>query len=317
MEFKDYYSALGVSETATEEDIKKAYRKLARKYHPDVSSEAGAEAKFKETNEAYEVLKDPEKRAEYDQLRQLGARQADGRFRPPPGWESAEHFSSGDMEQGQFSDFFESIFGRAGTAHRSYREGRQQHFRMRGEDIHVTLPLLLEEAYRGGERQLEFSVPEVDEYGLVSHGKKTLKVKIPPGASPDRPLRLRGQGAPGIGGGESGDLLLEIQIAPHPVFALKGRDLYRVLKISPWEAALGTTVEVAGLQGKVKLKVPENSQTAQQLRVKGKGFPEGDMYVELRVVMPPGHSEKAREMYRQLANESSFNPRSDQGTTHD
>lgn len=317
MEFKDYYAALGVTDKATPEEIKKAYRKLARKYHPDVSSESGAEAQFKDVNEAYEVLKDPEKRGEYDQLRAMGARGADGRFRPPPDWESAAHYSGGQgagfsgesFSSGQFSDFFESIFGRQGTAHRSYQEGHQRHFSMRGDDVRVQLPLFLEEAYRGGDKTLEFTVPEVDEYGLVSHRKKRLKVKIPPGTTSEKPIRLRGQGAPGIGGGEAGDLFLEVQTAPHPVFSLKGRDLYRVLKITPWEAALGATVEVAALDGKVNLKVPQNSQTGQKMRVKGKGFPGGDMLVELRVVMPPSHSDKAREYYRQLAEEAAFNPR--------
>lgn len=308
MEFKDYYAALGVSESAGADEIKKAYRKLARKYHPDVSSESGAEERFKEVNEAYEVLKDEDKRAEYDQLRAMGARSADGQFRPPPGWESATQFSQGDYGS-DFSDFFESIFGRRGAAQRSYRSGQQSPFQMRGEDIRVQLPLFLEEANRGGEKQIQYSVPVVDEYGLVSHKVKKLKIKIPPGASPDKPIRLRGQGAPGIGGGESGDLFLEIQIAPHPIFSLRGKDLYRILKITPWEAALGATVEVAALEDKVKLKIPENSQTAQKLRVKGKGFAGGDMYVELRVVMPARQSEQEKALYRQLAELSSFKPR--------
>lgn len=317
MEFKNYYEILGVQESALADDIKKAYRKMARKYHPDVSHEDNAEERFKEVTEAYEVLKDPQKRAEYDQLRSMGAQGADGSFRPPPGWESAAHFNGGgytEADAAAFSDFFEQIFGRHGDAHRTYRSGRQSSFRMRGEDVHQRLGLFLEEVYNGCEKTVRFSVPVVDEQGLVSHQTRTLKIAIPAGLGPGQHLRLRGQGAPGIGGGEAGDLLIEVQLAPHPVYRVEGRDLFMNLPVAPWEAALGATVEVATLAGKVKLKVPAASQSGTRLRLKGKGLPgksPGDLIIELRIVMPPKQTERSRELFEALASELSFDPRSD------
>lgn len=317
MEFKDYYHILGVSEAATADEIKKAYRKLARKYHPDVSTEAQAEDRFKEVGEAYEVLKDPEKRAEYDQLRKMGAFKGDGRFQPPPGWESASHFSQGgftEADAAQFSDFFEAIFGRGGSAHRTYGAGGQQRsFRMRGDDVHTRLALFLEEAFQGGERQISFAVPEIDERGLVSHRQKTLKVKIPPGMRPGQQMRLRGQGAPGIGGGEPGDLFLEIELAPHPVFDVDGSDLIMTLPVTPWEAALGAQVTVPTLSGKVNLHVPRGSSQGTRLRLKGKGLPgqsPGDQIVILQLQQPATHSAEAEALYAKLAEiEHAFNPR--------
>lgn len=315
MEFKDYYKILGLQENAKPDEIKKAYRKLARKYHPDVSSEADAEDRFKEVAEAYEVLKDPEKRAEYDQLRQMGARGSDGSFRPPPGWESAAHFGGGgytEADAAAFSDFFEQIFGQAGTAHRTYRGGRQSSFRMRGDDVHYRLALFLEEAFHGGERQIQFNVPEVDQYGLVSHRQKTLKVKIPPGMKEGQHLRLRGQGGAGIGGGPNGDLLIEIQLAPHPLYHVEGSNLTLQLPVAPWEAALGASVRVPTLEGQVKLKIPAGSQAGKKLRVKGKGLPgepPGDLIVQLKIVMPEQQTERSRELFEQLAEEVPFDPR--------
>ena len=316
MEFKDYYQILGVNESASADEIKKAYRKLARKYHPDVSKEANAEHRFKEVGEAYEVLKDPEKRAEYDQLRTLGARGQDGSFQPPPGWESAAGFGGGGFtgaDAGHFSDFFESIFGRAGRAQRTYgRGGRQQSFRMRGEDIHYRLPLFLEEAYNGGERQIQFQVPESDEKGFVKYQQKTLKVKIPAGVGAGRHIRLKGQGAPGIGGAGPGDLFLEIELAPHPLYSVDGNDLSLTLPVAPWEAALGATVKVPTLGGAVSLKIPPQSQTGQKLRLKGRGLPgnpPGDQYVILQIVMPKLSSQRARELLEELAREAAFDPR--------
>ena len=195
MDFKDYYQILDLDESAAEADIKKAYRKLARKYHPDVSKEDDAEDRFKEVAEAYEVLKDPEKRAEYDQLRRMGARASDGSFRPPPGWESAAHFSEGGFTRADaaaFSDFFEQIFGRGGSAHRSYSGGQQSSFRMRGEDVHYRLALFLEESFQGAEKQISFSVPEVDENGLVSHRQRNLKISIPAGIGQNHMDERRG-----------------------------------------------------------------------------------------------------------------------------
>ena len=311
MEFKDYYQILGVDEKAPLEEIKKAYRRLARRYHPDVSKEADAEQRFKEVGEAYEVLKDKDKRQEYDQLRSMGAMGGDGQFRPPPGWESATHFyeSAGASD---FSDFFESIFGRAGGFHRDYRGGRAGGFSMRGEDVHYELPLLLEEAYEGVEQTVELRMPVVDQRGLMTHQSKKLKVKIPPGTGDGQLLRIRGQGAPGIGGGDPGDLLITVRLAAHPLYSVDGRDLSLVVPVTPWEAALGARITVPLLKDKARVTIPPGSQTGKKLRLAGKGLPgskPGDFYVTLKVVMPEKLSEKSRELFEALAEELPFNPR--------
>jgi len=304
MEFKDYYSILGVNEKADAKEIKTAYRKLARKYHPDVSKEKDADERFKELGEAYEVLKDSEKRAEYDQLRKYGAQQG-GQFRPPPDWEPATHFYEGDAEH-HFSDFFESVFGRTGTAHRRYQSGHQQSFRMRGEDIHISMPLLLEEVFNGGTRQIEYAVPVVDDQGLVSHRPKKLNVKIPAKLDLQKPLSLRGQGSPGIGGAPAGDLLINIQLVPHPDYTLKGRDLYHKLRVMPWVAALGGQHKVSLPNGQsVKVTIPPNSNDQTRLRLKDKGLGGGDLYLELSIDLPKVHSQKAKDLYQKLAEEYS------------
>ncbi|WP_372972705.1 DnaJ C-terminal domain-containing protein [Marinobacter sp.] len=319
MDFKDYYAVLGVSESASPEEIKKAYRKLARKYHPDVSKEEDADTKFKDVGEAYEVLKDPEKRAEYDQLRKYGARD-DGSFEPPPGWQSASGFGGGgytDADARQFSDFFEEIFGgsrRAGGFSGGGFGGFRQSARSRGEDVHARLALFLEEAYHGCEKQVQFTTHEVDEHGRIVTRPKTLKVKIPAGMRDGQHIRLKGQGSPGIGGGENGDLFIEVELAPHPLFTVEGRDLLLTVPVAPWEAALGASVTVPTVGGKVNLKVPKGSNSGRKLRLKGKGLPgkhPGDQIVVLQVVMPEQHSEEAEKLYQQLAEaEKHFNPRS-------
>lgn len=317
MEFKDYYQILNLKESATVDEIKKTYRKLARKYHPDVSSETGAEDKFKEIAEAYAVLKNPEKRKEYDALRAMGARGSDGSFTPPPDWKSAAHSRGEGFDQSgahSYSDFFEQVFGQSGTAHRSYRQGHQTSFRMRGEDVHHRLPLFLEEACNGCEKQLRFGFPEVDDKGLVTHRTKTLNVTIPAGMIEGQHLRLKGQGAPGIGGGPAGDLLLEIQLAPHPVFQVDGKNLIMPLPITPWEAVLGATVSVPTLTGMVNLKIPANSQAGNKLKLKGKGMPgksPGDLVVQLKIVLPTTHTDHEKALYQQLKDETNFDPRSE------
>ncbi|MCS5562757.1 DnaJ C-terminal domain-containing protein [Marinobacter sp.] len=319
MDFKDYYAALGVSESASPEDIKKAYRKLARKYHPDVSKEDKAADKFKDIGEAYEVLKDPEKRAEYDQIRKYGAR-TDGSFQPPPGWQSASGFGGGgytEADARQFSDFFEEIFGgghRAGGQGRGGFGGFGQSMRMRGEDVHARLALFLEEVFHGCEKQVSFTVHEPDKQGRIRERQKTLNVKIPAGMREGQHLRLKGQGSPGFGGGEPGDLLLEIELAPHPVFTVEGRDVLVTVPIAPWEAALGASVTVPTVGAKVNVKVPKGSSSGRKLRLKGKGLPgkhPGDQIVVLQIVMPEQHSKEAEVLYEQLAEaEKHFNPRS-------
>lgn len=315
MDFKDYYAVLGVSVSATPEEIKKAYRKLARKYHPDVSKEADASDRFKDVGEAYEVLKDPEKRAEYDQLRKYGTRD-DGSFQPPPGWQSASGFGGGgytEADARQFSDFFEEIFGggrRGGFGGGGFR----QSMRMRGEDVHARLALFLEEAFNGCEKQVSFTVHEPDDQGRLIPRQKTLKVKIPAGMREGQHIRLKGQGAPGVGGGESGDLFIEVELAPHPHFSIEGRDVLVTVPISPWEAALGATVTVPTVSGKVNVKVPKGATSGRKLRLKGKGFPgkhPGDQIVVLQVAMPEQHTAEAEALYEKLAElEKGFNPRS-------
>ncbi|MBN7770928.1 DnaJ domain-containing protein [Marinobacter daepoensis] len=314
MEFKDYYAVLGVSEAAPPEDIKKAYRKLARKYHPDVSKEADASDRFKDVGEAYEVLKDPEKRAEYDQLRKYGA-QADGSFQPPPGWQSASGFGGGgytEADARQFSDFFEQMFG--GGPRRGFGGGFHQDMRRRGEDVHARLALFLEEAFNGCEKQLSFTVHEPDPQGRLVPRQKTLKVKIPAGMREGQHIRLKGQGAPGLGGGENGDLFIEVELAPHPHFSIEGRDVLVTVPVAPWEAALGATVTVPTVGGKVNVKVPKGTSSGRKLRLKGKGFPgkhPGDQIVVLQVAMPEQHSAEAEKLYQQLAElEHGFDPRS-------
>jgi curved DNA-binding protein len=318
MDFKDYYAVLGVSESASPEDIKKAYRKLARKYHPDVSKEEDADNKFKDVGEAYEVLKDPEKRAEYDQLRKYGARQ-DGSFERPSGWQSRSGFGGGgytEADSAQFSDFFEEIFGggRAGAGFGGGFGGQRQSMRMRGEDVHAKLALFLEEAFEGCEKQVTFNVHEPDASGRVMPRQKTLKVKIPAGMKEGQHIRLKGQGAPGIGGAENGDLFIEVEYAPHPMFTVQGRDILVTVPIAPWEAALGGSVTVPTVGSKVNVKVPKGSTSGSKLRLKGKGLPgkhPGDQIVILQVAMPERHSEEAEELYKKLAEaEKGFNPRS-------
>lgn len=315
MEYKDYYKILGVARNATQDEIKRAYRKLARKYHPDVSKEADAEAKFKEVGEAYEVLKDPEKRAAYDQL---GADWKAGQeFRPPPGWDAGFEFSGGGFTGGDasaFSDFFETLFGRGyGGMHGGHAGGRSG-FRAqaRGEDHHAKVMIDLEDAYSGATRSITLRVPEVDAQGRVHTRERTLNVRIPKGIKEGQHIRLAGQGAPGMGGAPAGDLYLEVTFRPHPLYRVEGRDVYLDLPIAPWEAALGATVKVPTPAGVVDMKIPPGSASGRKLRLKGRGIPAappGDFYVVLQVVVPPADTERAKSLYREMERELAFNPR--------
>jgi len=305
MQFKDYYQTLGVARDATAEDLKKAFRKLARKYHPDVSREADAQLRMQEVNEAYAVLSDPEKRAAYDQLG--SGHQPGQEFRPPPDWDAGVEFSGRGFsphEAAGYSDFFSELFGRMGGTHAG--------FRARGEDHHAKVLLDLEDAFSGATRQIVLRVPQLDARGRVQLVPRTLKVKIPVGVRAGQVIRLAGQGAPGVGGAAAGDLLLEVQFKPHPRFRADGRDLHLSLPLAPWEAALGSVIAVDLPHGSVKVRIPEGAQSGKSLRVRGKGIPgdpPGDLLLDLQVVLPPADTAKARALYETMARELAFEPR--------
>jgi len=309
MEFKDYYDTLGVGRDATDKDIKRAYQKLARKYHPDVSQHADAEERFKEIGEAYNVLKDTEKRAAYDQL---GENWQQGQeFRPPPEWDAGFEFrgSGARGDDGAFSDFFESLFG-----HGFERSGPGAGFRGRGEDHHAKVLIDLEDTYQGATRTISLQTPELDEQGHVRVRSRSLNVRIPKGVKPGQQIRLAGQGTPGPGGGQSGDLFLEIAFRPHAIYRIDGANIHLRLPVTPWEAALGATVKTPTPAGVVELAIPAGSSGGTRLRLRGRGIPakqSGDLYVDLQIALPPADSDRAREMYRNMERELAFNPRSE------
>jgi curved DNA-binding protein len=304
VEYKDYYQILGVEKSASAEDIKKAYRKLVRKYHPDVSKHADADAKTKEINEAYGVLGDVEKRAAYDELGQRGHQAGQG-FQPPPDWESQFDFGGANAD-----DFFADLFAHAGK--RSRGGAGAQGYQMRGEDIHAAVSIDLRDAYDGGTRTLGLRVPQHDAQGRVVMQEKTLSVNIPKGVTPGQQLRLAGQGHPGVGGAGPGDLYLEIQFNPDPRYRIEGTDVYENVPVAPWEAALGASISVPTPSGQVEVTVPAGSQAGRKLRLKGRGIPArqpGDLYLILEVVLPPANNDRARGLYEQMAREMAFNPR--------
>ncbi|OIQ95721.1 curved DNA-binding protein [mine drainage metagenome] len=307
MKFKDYYETLGLARGATQDEVKRAYRKLARKFHPDVSKEADAEARFKELGEAYAVLKDPEKRAAYDQM---GSQWQSGQdFRPPPGWDAGFEFSGGNAgaDPGvDHSDFFEALFGRQGRA------GQRSHRHAQGQDHHAKVLIDLADAYRGARRSISLRLPVLDALGQVALQERKLDVVIPKGIRAGQHLRLAGQGGPGLGEGPAGDLYLEIAFNPDPQFRADGRDVYLDLPLAPWEAALGAQVTAPTPAGPVQLTIPPASVAGRQLRLKGRGIPgspPGDLYVVLTIALPPADSESARAAYRTMAEAFDFNPR--------
>jgi curved DNA-binding protein len=324
MEFRDYYAVMGVKRDATQDDIKRAYRKLARKYHPDVSKDDDAEEKFKEVGEAYEVLKDPEKRAAYDQLGENWKAGQD--FRPPPGWDEGFEFSGrgapgpGDGYAGyggqggeQFSDFFEDIFGQ-GQARSGFGGGQAggQQVHMHGEDRHARITIDLRDSYTGSQRGITLHVPDVTSDGHVITRNKTLNVKIPKGIQDGQKIRLTGQGGPGLGGGKAGDLFLEVEIRPEKQYRMDGSDVYLTLPVTPWEAALGGKVTVPIPSGDVELKISAGSNQGSKMRLKGKGLPgkaPGNLYVVLDVQLPSADSDEAKALYEKMAEEMPFNPR--------
>ncbi len=329
MEYKDYYKIMGVARDVSQDEIKRAYRKLARKYHPDVSKEPQAEARFKELGEAYEVLKDPEKRVAYDQL---GSNwKANQEFRPPPDWNAGFEFSEHGFPGGnasQYSDFFESLFGHAfrsahggrasaGESGRSSgtagRAGASP-FHAPGQDHYAKVMIDLEDSYLGATRTITLQVPEIDAQGHLSTREHMLNVVIPRGIRARQYIRLAGQGAPSHGQGKRGDLYLEIEFRPHPYYRVEGADVYLDLPVAPWEAALGATVKVPTPDGTVELKIPAGSTTGRKLRLKGRGIPgkttPGDFFAVLRAESPPAVDEADKAFYRQMAEQfKSYNPR--------
>ena len=313
MKFKDYYKTLGVARDATAEEIKKSFRKLARKFHPDVSKEPNASERMQEINEANTVLSDPEKRAAYDQL---GKGYQPGQdFRPPPDWDAGFEFSGrgfSPQDADQFSDFFAQIFGRMGGG----MHGRAAGFQARGEDHHAKVVLELEDAFHGATRQISLRVPKADAQGRVVLETRTLNVKIPVGVREGQVIRLAGQGAPGMGGAPAGDLMLQVHFKPHARLKVEGRDLHLDLPVAPWEAALGAVLPVDLPGGSLKVRIPAGAQSGYQLRVRGKGIPgtpPGDLLLQIKVVLPPADSAKAREFYETMARELPFDPRQQGG----
>jgi curved DNA-binding protein len=316
MRYKDYYQVMGVARDASQDEIKRSYRKLARKFHPDVSKEKDAEEKFKELQEAHEVLKDPEKRAAYDQL---GADWRQGQdFRPPPDWgKGFEHSrGSGGAAPGEFSDFFSELFGQRSPFGGARGAGRASRgFSAAGQDHVARVEVDLEDAYRGGTRTIELRSPEMTADGHVVVKPRALRVSIPAGVTDGQQIRLAGQGSPGIGGGPAGDLFLEVMIRPHRLFKAEGRDVTLTLPVAPWEAALGETVAVPTLGGSVDMKLPSGARAGQKLRLRGRGLPgqpPGDQFVLLKIVLPPD-SPRSRQLFEQMQREVPFDPRAELG----
>ncbi len=329
MEYKDYYQLMGVERSATQDEIKRAYRKLARKYHPDVSKEADAEKRFKEVGEAYEVLKDPEKRAAYDQL---GANWKAGQdFNAPPDWDAGFEFGGGgftgsgsqyrnfnEADAGAYSDFFESLFGQGFQQAGGRAQDYQQHggFHSAGSDHHAKILIDLEDAMNGVTRSISLRVPVVDAGGHVTTKERVLKINIPKGIKQGQHIRLAGQGNPGTGKGKAGDLYLEIEFNPHSIYRVEGRDVYLDLPVAPWEAALGANVKAPTPGGVVDLKIKPGSVNGSKMRLKGRGIPAssannsaGDLYVILTVALPAANTDSEKAAYEKLKQSFHFNPR--------
>ncbi|MBV8502343.1 MAG: DnaJ domain-containing protein [Paucibacter sp.] len=320
MEFKDYYAALGVAREASEPEIKKAYRRLVRKHHPDVNPSPDSKQRMQELNEAWEVLRDPERRAAYDRI---GARRGNGPDLgvPPDNWDAGFEF---DAPQGAFhesahghSDFFEALFGSLRS--RAPRTGEAEPSRARrGQDHHATIMVPLEDSFSGAERKLSLERPEFDEQGRMQLRMHEVLVRIPIGIRPGQQIRLAGQGGPGASGAPAGDLFLEVQFQPHARYRVEDRDLYITLPLAPWEAVLGATLPVRTPGGIVELQIPPNSQAGRSLRLRGRGLPAlgsgsaGDLYAVLTVVLPPANTPAAQAAYRRMATELAFDPRAGQ-----
>lgn len=307
MKYVDYYKVLGVERDATAADIKKAYRQLAHKYHPDVSKDAGAEEKFKQVAEAYATLKDPEKRAAYDNL---GAHASGEDFVPPHQWQEQFHESAADFDDVDLADLlaaFAAAQRGAGPQHHAQRP-------MHGQDFETVLPITLEQIYTGAETEINIAVPEYDQQGLLHRVPRTYRVQIPKGSSEGQRLRLPGKGGTGLNGGKPGDLYLIMQVQPHPVYKVDGHDLYMDVALAPWEAVLGASIQLPTLGGAVEMSIPAGTTAGRKLRLAKRGLPygadsHGDLYAVIRIAVPKTPTARERELYSQLAAESSFDPR--------
>lgn len=306
MEYKDYYKVLGISKTATNDEIKKSYKKLAHKYHPDISKEKDAETKFKEIGEAYNTLKDEEKRAAYDSL---GNQSQHEGFRPPPGWASSQHEGANAFEGMDFSELF-AQFGARTNGSTQQRRSMQRP----GQDYEITADITLEDVFKGTQLDIDLIVPEYLENGSVQNSPRTFKVRIPKGVTDKQRLRLSGKGGKGLNGGINGDLYLNVHFKPHAYFKAEGHDLYIDIPISPWEASLGAFIEVPTLHGAVNMKISESTNSGKKLRLPKKGLPDqnhgyGDLYAIIQIVVPLTLTEQEKKYMKELAEISHFNPR--------
>ena len=318
MDFKDYYKTLGLERTASEEDVRKAYRKLARKYHPDVSKEPDAQDRMRDLNEANDVLRDKEKRATYDALAARVAQghgsqdPRQGNDQPPPGWDEGFEFhrggAQGPRDSADFSEFFSSVFGKG-----EFRGAQSRQHKARGEDHHAAIEIAIEDAIKGVEREISLRALELDAQGQPAYVNRTLSVKIPAGVHPGQFIRLAGQGLPGHGGEAAGDLYLEVRLAAHKLYRVDGSDLYMTLPVTPTEAALGAQVQVPTPSGgAVEVTIPAHARSGLKLRLKDRGLPgkpPGHLYLLLEIALPPADSEAARQAYEQLAKAAPFDPR--------
>ena len=318
MEFKDYYKTLGLERTASEEEVRKAYRKLARKYHPDVSKEPDAQDRMRDLNEANDVLRDKEKRATYDALAERVAQghgtgdPGQGNYQPPPGWDEGFEFhrsgAQGPRDSADFSEFFSSVFGKG-----EFRGAQSRQHTARGEDHHAAIEIAIEDAIKGVEREISLRALELDAQGQPAYVNRTLSVKIPAGVHPGQFIRLAGQGLPGHGGEAAGDLYLEVRLAAHKLYRVDGSDLYMTLPVTPTEAALGAQVQVPTPSGGVvEVTIPAHARSGLKLRLKDRGLPgkpPGHLYLLLEIALPPADSEAARQAYEQLAKAAPFDPR--------
>jgi curved DNA-binding protein len=320
VKYNDYYKIMGLERNASQDDIKREYRKLARKFHPDVSKEPNAELRFKEVGEAYEVLKDPEKRAAYDQL---GQKWKEGQeFKPPPDWQNGYETSGKgftERDSAEYSDFFESLFRRGfSEEHLNKQQNFYKHnLNRNGEDSHAKIQIELEEAYKGGDRHVSLKIPELDAQGKMTYKNRDIEFKIPKGVRAGQHIRLAGQGSPGIGDGKPGDLYLEVNFKPHAHYRIDKHDVYLDLPVAPWEAVLGAEIEVPTPNGTVELKIPAGSIEGRKLRLKGRGIPSatpGDFYFVLNIVAPTAADEAGQAFYRRMAEQfKTFSPRAKLG----